>query len=773
MIAFLLASPPTAAYGACDPASAVVGVVLNEFLANPSSTDTDREWVEIHNGSGRRVDLSGWVVAAGTSSFGLSDPIPGGTSLAAGGYLVVGGRKAVEADLVVDGISLGNASSNADAVQLRDCLGGVADTVVYGSPNTDGWTGDRGDTTLAPPPPDGNTLGRMPDGSDTNRNATDVVELPYPTPGRANDAPPDTCGGPGSGLVVNEIFPDPDGTDAGFEWVELFHGGAAAIDLTGWSLRMGTSSLAAKYTWASGTIRPGERLLIGGPYVTNADLVAETLSLGNATSNSDAVAVVDCLGFASDTLVYGGPNDDEFVDDTGEIATRLAPSPGEASSIQRARDGLDTDDNAADWVTTSAPTPGAPNPEVEPVDCVPTTDAVRINEFVSDPDGTDEGFEWVELFNRSSKVVSVDGWGLSFGTSDFDSLDVVFGGGVDLAPGGFLVVGGEGVPEADLLAAFSIGNGTETDGIRLVDCEGTPVDTVLYGDAPNLDLMPDDRGDVVDPYVDPGSNEAGARVSDGADTNERSDWTVTDAPTPGAPNPVVEPVVCEPSNDSIRINEFVSDPDGTDEGLEWIELHNRSSSTVSVDGWGLSLGTSDFDSLDIVLPGGLDLPPNGFLVIGGDGVEEAMVMAEFSLGNGTETDGIRLFDCEGTPVDTVLYGDAPNLDLLPDDEGEVVDPYVDPGSNEAGARVEDGVDTNGPDDWKVVGITTPGASNVRELGTIDDPLAGKGGCGNKGPPTAGTGPQAGDPDGGCDTTSRTVPLLASLLVAALARRRRR
>jgi hypothetical protein len=517
------------------------GIVINEFVANPPSTDTGLEWVEIHNGTGQTVDLSGWQIAAGTSDYGLSAPLPGGTSLAAGGYLVVGTTALPEVDVVADGFSLGNASSDADAVQLRDCVGGVADTIVYGGPNDDYWLDDLGVVAenLAPEPPDGGTLGRLPDGVDTDNSAVDVIELPYTTPGEANDAPPNTCGGPGSGLVINEILPDPDGSDAGLEWIELYHGGSEPIDLAGWAVQMGTSSLSTKFSWKEGRLEPGERLLLGGELVEDADILVESLSLGNASSNADAVAVVDCLGFASDTLVYGTPNEDEFTDDSGAIATSLAPAPGSAASLQRLTDGYDTDDCANDFAVTLDPTPGEPNEEVEPVVCVPSEGDITINEILPDPDGTDEDLEWIELYNSSDEDVSLAGWALSLGTQDFESRDIIFAGDVEIEAHGFLLVRGSDVEVEDvddLEAVFSLGNGTETDGVRLFDCEGEAVDTVLYGDAPNLDGMMDDDEDVVDPYGDPGSAESLARVEDGADSDEAEDWKVTGIPTPGATN---------------------------------------------------------------------------------------------------------------------------------------------------------------------------------------------------------------------------------------------
>jgi hypothetical protein len=388
---------------------------------------------------------------------------------------------------------------------------------------------------VAPQPAEGRTIGREPDGVDTDRSGDDFVELAFPTPGTPNDGPPQTCGGADSGLVINELMPNPAGADDGLEWLELYHGGSEPIDLTDWGLEVATNSYAGKLTWTGGTIAPGEFLLVGGELVLDTDEVV-TLGMGNASSNSDAVRITDCLGFPADTVVYGSPNDDGFLDDTFVVATSLAPTPGEGASLARVSDGFDTDASGTDFVATIDPSPGVSNPEVEPVVCSPSDGSVVLNELLPDPDGADEGLEWVELYNAGSSAVSVAGWSLSAGTSDFDQLDVTLPGGVEIPAGGWLVIGGEQVDEADVVLPFSLGNGTGTDGVRLVDCEGTAVDTVLYGESPNEDAMPDDTGEVVPPYGDPGSNEVIAREVDGVDTDAAADWVVKGAATPGASN---------------------------------------------------------------------------------------------------------------------------------------------------------------------------------------------------------------------------------------------
>ncbi len=552
-----LAGPASAqSADGCTTAANAAGVVINEFFANPSeSPERGFEWIEIHHAGTGTVNLSGWSIAAATSGdFDVSDEVafPKGTTIEAGEYLVVAaepakGKKALDvADVLLPETRsswLGNAGSNADILELRDCIlgkndagGTPVDTVVYGSPNSDGWL--DGTDSLAPKPGTDESVGRAADGVDTDLSGDDFVVYAFPTPGLPNDAEPEGCGGPESGIVINEFISNPKGSDTDAEWIELYHGGSEVVDLADWRLEAATSSFSNVYTFVDEVMEPGDRLLIGGAKVPNADIVA-SFTLGNAGSNSDAVRLVDCAGLPADTVVYGSPNDGDppFADDRDDVATSLAPAPGEAASLARLQDGRDTDDNALDFVVATNPSPGAPNPEVEPVVCEPDSGVVFINEILPDPEGDDSGKEWFELYNASGEAVSVAGWSIAAGTQDYEALDITLQGGTEVPANGFLVIAaGEKVKEADIVFPFSMGNGTGTDGVRLFDCDGNIVDTVLYGESPNEDLMEDDQGKVVDPYGDPGSNDSLAREVDGVDSDSAVDWKVTARPSPGATN---------------------------------------------------------------------------------------------------------------------------------------------------------------------------------------------------------------------------------------------
>ena len=482
---FVVTGSPTLGTANVDPcgtkAADASGLVNNEFIPNTAGTDSDYEWVELYNGSGSDLDLSGWAVNTGTSSFSKAGIVPTGTQVAAGDFIVFGqtATSVPEVDVAVPGFSLGNSgSTNADGIRLEDCEGTVVDTVIYGGDNTnDQWEDDSGAvaTSLAPSPKEGVSIARVDDGVDTDQSAVDFEIPVFSTPGQSNDAVPTTCGGPTSGIVINEFVSDPAGSDsdAKGEWVEIYHGGTESIDIQNWAFQVATSSFSTKYTWDESTIlNPGDFILIGDELVPNTDIVL-SLSLPNASSNSDALRIVDCRGFAADTVVYGGPNTDEIIDDTNAIATNTAVSPAEGQSAARVQDGYDTNNSRFDFITTSASTPGTTNPVNEPIVCAPNDGSVTLNEALVDPEGSDSEVlkEWVELYNASAEDASVAGWWLSV-DDEFTELSTIIPGGSIVKSLDWLVLGQDLVEEADVVVSLALGNGSGGDGIRLFDCEG-------------------------------------------------------------------------------------------------------------------------------------------------------------------------------------------------------------------------------------------------------------------------------------------------------------
>ena len=165
-------------------ASAHCLVVINEFLPDPLGGDSQNEWVELLNAGDDPCDLTGYTLQAGSSGFNTMLTFEAVT-VEAGRFVWIG----PDAADVPANLTMGNASTNADGLRLLGADGMVVDVGIYGSPNDDGWTDESGIPVLstAPSPYGGASLGRCPDGYDSNQAGVDFVSFPVPTPGGRND----------------------------------------------------------------------------------------------------------------------------------------------------------------------------------------------------------------------------------------------------------------------------------------------------------------------------------------------------------------------------------------------------------------------------------------------------------------------------------------------------------------------------------------------------------------------------------------------------------
>jgi len=294
--------------------------------------------------------------------------------------LVIGGEGVPEAQVVVpveSDLSLGSGSSNADGIRLT-CGGGVADTVIYGpsdengvAENTDDWLDDNGNivTSVAPKPSAGRTLARRINGLDTNDSRADFVLSLSSSIGEPNAE--FQCESGDNRIKINEFFPNPDGSDSGYEWVELYNDSDESIRLDSWSIDTASSSWATKFTFPPETeIGPGEYFLLGGEMVPSeaADLNSDSaLSLGNASTGFDGLRIVDCPGNVEDSVLYSklaalaSEEEEAFVDDAGNETVALISDSG--FSVGRFPNGVDSDNNASDFQSNMDPTPGEPNLE--------------------------------------------------------------------------------------------------------------------------------------------------------------------------------------------------------------------------------------------------------------------------------------------------------------------------------------------------------------------------------------------------------------------------
>ena len=148
------------------------------------------------------------------------------------------------------------------------------------------------------------------------------------------------------------------GASASDEFVELTNAGPAAVDLVGLEIVYVTSTggtVTRKAAWtASLLLEPGRHLLVANSAGTYASIADATYSGGFAATGGAIVlrvvggAPIDAIGWgdATNAFVEGLP----------------APAPAADSSLERrpgglAGNGSDTNDNVADWLVQSSPSP--------------------------------------------------------------------------------------------------------------------------------------------------------------------------------------------------------------------------------------------------------------------------------------------------------------------------------------------------------------------------------------------------------------------------------
>jgi hypothetical protein len=255
------------------------------------------------------------------------------------------------------------------------------------------------------------------------------------------------------------------------------------------------------------------------------------------------------------------------------------------------------------------------------------------------PDGED--YEFLEIANTGSVPVDLAGF-------MFEGVDFRFPAGASALGAGQRLVLASGrnpaafalrYPEVTVAGYFegNLSNGGER--LALLDATGATVTAVTYSDTAPWPRQADGAGSSLE------------RVRFAGDPDDPASWQASPSPggSPGmanAPEPVSEVVL----NEVMAVN-VSAVPRGT-RFPDWIELHNRGSTSVDLAGWSLS---DNADPRRFVFPPGTILDANGYLIVwceestGGDGLQTG-----FGLDRAGET--IALYDPVGTRVDAVTFG---------------------------------------------------------------------------------------------------------------------
>lgn len=474
-------------------------------------------------------------------------------------------------------------------------------------------------------------------------------------------------------VVVSEIMVDPTGTQASYEWVELYNPTDDTVSLSGWTIRY-KSATGASYSAVS-TIPSGKLIppfgyfLVGGNLVSPAaDYVDTSLGFGPTGGH---IGVNNASGVMIDRVGYGNANDPE------SKAVGAPPSngtcerrPGVLSSAKG--NGWDADNNFGDFDTRATGEPQNSSSSREIPDSVAGTIMASVNWLSSTLDTLDISVNDIDRNNKPNAAETI--------TVRVTSLaDTV----------GFLLV----LKEIDLdRSVFT----ASTQGHLLGLIFGTT-------DSVNARIKVLFAGDTITvAYQDPAPWQT-------------STVTILTAPLP-----------------RVRINEVMFNPSGTDDGKEWIELYSLDTAMAEIAGWSI---TDEDATSPGSFPAGATLPGGKFLVIhlGETGTNDFdysdsvghVYFPSTSISLANTSDQVSLYasstTSSATIVDFMQYTTNGTVSE-PSDANNAVNAGMWPSTSDAvnaaaapeGAslrRLPDGADANVVSDWSIDSSPTKGVPN--------------------------------------------------------------
>lgn len=480
-------------------------------------------------------------------------------------------------------------------------------------------------------------------------------------------------------MLISEVHPNPLGSDAdgNNEYVELT--GDPGTSLTGWALRLVNGADGAVYGEADlqGALPDSGVLVIyGGASQTGRSSLPRPLQQG-----PDSIELVNCRGQVIQLFDYPAagtgagdlPEGMSICWCEGSLGV-CQPTPGERDDqicdwLDSCQDACDLDSPAWDEdagtmrdasgsaIDDSGWHDGAESPDawldVATEQCRGASQqGIRILEVLFDPSGADSlESEFVELSvpagqtTRGLRLVHWDaGAGVEAWSVDLSAWD-----------GAIVLLGGVDGAAAALPGMLQNG----PDAIWLEDCAGTVLDVVVYGTGEPM--LPDWLNVEQQPLIEGRASHSLAACDGGRDSQG---WFrgAAAVPSPGAPNSAwVDSAACQPpctvvAPGSAVIQEVLFNPEGPDSGLEFVELaagetglpggiELRFINGANGETWAAPL------IIDPAAEGA------GLWVVGGTEVPESQQLLHTTLQNGP--DGIQLWSCDGTLLDTAGWGGTP------------------------------------------------------------------------------------------------------------------
>lgn len=380
----------------------------------------------------------------------------------------------------------------------------------------------------------------------------------------------------GQGVVFNEIAWMGNENSSSDEWIELKNIGNIDIDLTGWKIEAqdGSPLINLKGIILANDFYVLERSDDNSVSDVEADLIyfgamgndGETLNLYDGENN--LVDEINCGNgwFAGDNETKQTMEKNE---NTWLTSIEIGGTPG------RENIGSFVEDEIIDVITENIINNNIPAGVDNDIDINNREEALNvvdckigdilISEIVSDP--ADGEVEWVEIYNKTKKQVSLNGWTIEEGSGTKTTLD--------------------GLIDKFFILEKPKGNlNNSGDVIILKNEKGKLIDSLTYGEWDNGNS--DSNADIA-----PDPNSLARKFTSQNTFNNKADFAVTEKITKGGENIIVSAAEDEEYlnsddfdfNENVIISEVYPNPIGTDSEGEFIELMNNSESDVDLFRW--------------------------------------------------------------------------------------------------------------------------------------------------------------------------------------------
>ncbi len=215
-------------------------VIINEIAWMGTGVSSNDEWIELKNNSQDEIDLTGWRLEAADGSPKIN---LGGKISAGGFFLLERTDDESVADIPADQIYTGSLSNSGEWLKLYDNQNNLIDEINA----SESWPGGDNSTKQ--------TLERRTDnswqtsletgGSPKVENSSQssgpkepvIDDQPEQSLGLLSTPETSTPKAQKGDIVINEILPNPEGTDTDEEFIELKNISSLPIDLTSWKIK--------------------------------------------------------------------------------------------------------------------------------------------------------------------------------------------------------------------------------------------------------------------------------------------------------------------------------------------------------------------------------------------------------------------------------------------------------------------------------------------------------------------------------------------------------